>query len=483
MNKKIILTESQYKRLMDFINETPYDKVVRNVVKVGDIIRIEYRNSTSNFKVVDNTNGQIIMDNIDSGSANINYRYFISTTSLYGSDLQIRRVHKIKEKDKLNDIKSWKILDVKDIKNIEVIRGGSVIDTVDADDSKESDNSNDVSNDNTSNENVITKADDILLVLLQHIKEGNGFKLNLINNESVLLCCISRGGNKFSFGIEGESSLLELNNWDTFTIEVKGNGEQEDENLYELNKNIIQSPDGGKTFSIIFKGVSGEKTKDVVIKGIVSVDSTGTCYSEDEENVSDDNSPESITKKAKIAMDVILNDPIVKKAFYKKPTLWNYIVSAVKGENPKGTGILPAIEILNKYGETESRKKLGPDGVNFKANKLAQFEVLYSEVLINPTSNPKDILRLNPNTKYDAIVNSYKLGDDKTLVLTNKRLGMKIKVLSQYREIPDAFEVNIIKVIKNRATGEVNEYPKPAIIKFYSENGSGYVKTKIEPTK
>ncbi len=121
MNKKIILTESQYKRLMDFINETPYDKVVRNVVKVGDIIRIEYRNSTSNFKVVDNTNGQIIMDNIDSGSANINYRYFISTTSLYGSDLQIRRVHKIKEKDKLNDIKSWKILDVKDIKNIEVV--------------------------------------------------------------------------------------------------------------------------------------------------------------------------------------------------------------------------------------------------------------------------------------------------------------------------------------------------------------------------
>ena len=119
--EKVQITETQYNRLLKILSETRYDVVINKTVKVGDTIRITYKGTTNNFKVIRNDSGQVIMDNIDAGSTNINYRYFISFTSLHGDDLEIKRVHKIKEKEKLNDIKSWTSLDVKGITNIEEI--------------------------------------------------------------------------------------------------------------------------------------------------------------------------------------------------------------------------------------------------------------------------------------------------------------------------------------------------------------------------
>ena len=131
MNKKIKITESQYNRLIQLMVETPFDTMTKNSIKAGDIITITWKGTKNNFKVINNTSGQIIMDNIDKGSTNINYRYFMVYTSLNGDDLQLRRVNKKKEVDKLNDTKSWSPITVKDITNIEVIRDGKVVDKVD----------------------------------------------------------------------------------------------------------------------------------------------------------------------------------------------------------------------------------------------------------------------------------------------------------------------------------------------------------------
>ena len=77
MIKKLRITESQYERLLASINETPFDKMVKSTAKAGDIISITWKGSMNKFEVVDNIGGQIVMDNIDKGSTNINYRYFL----------------------------------------------------------------------------------------------------------------------------------------------------------------------------------------------------------------------------------------------------------------------------------------------------------------------------------------------------------------------------------------------------------------------
>jgi hypothetical protein len=106
MPKKIILTEQQFDKLQQFRFETKFEDFISKNAKVNDIIRIEFKNSVNNFKVISNDDNRIQMDNIDAGSANINNRYFIASTGLNGNRIEIRKVNKTKEANKLNDIKS-----------------------------------------------------------------------------------------------------------------------------------------------------------------------------------------------------------------------------------------------------------------------------------------------------------------------------------------------------------------------------------------
>lgn len=484
MQKKVILTEKQYDSLVKFINETKFDKVIKNVARVGDIIKIDYKNTSNNFKVVKNDLGQIQMDNIDSGSANINYRYFITQASLDGDDLELRRVHKIKEKDKLGDIKSWQRIEVRDIRNIELIRNGSIIDTVDTPTpsySKLQNSKEKKQKGQPDNEEFKTKVDEVVLIFLNKIKEGNGLKINLSNNDVINLCCISQSKNNYAFTLDSKTKIDELNKWDTFGIEIYGDGEREDEDLYELNKERIKTTDGGETFNMRVRGFYGDKTMDIWIKGIKHIEPLKVCASKEvkpepekvEPQIDTWVKPKRPEDEAKAMVQAIMSDPIMKKAFYKQPTLWNMIVSAVNGKNPKGTGIHPALKIINQYKSNSIRKDIGPSGSNFKANKAAQFEILDKEVFINPTGQPSDVLRLEPKSLYRAIVNEYKLGDE-YLTLSNKKIGFKIIIKKEYKNIPDAFEVTFLKVVEGKKTGEIKEYPKNAIIKFRNERGSGY---------
>ena len=192
---------------------------------------------------------------------------------------------------------------------------------------------------------------------------------------------------------------------------------------------------------------------------------------------------EDIRGDAEKMMKAILNDPTMKKAFYQKPSLWNMIVAAAKGTNPKGTGIGPAKNIVRQYGELDTKRKLGRSGRNFRAGKRAKFEVMYNEVSINPTGDEKDLLRLSPGKVYDGEVNAYRLGGPTDMILTNKVLGISITVLRQYRDLEDTFEVKIRKSIKGRTTQEIKDFEKNAILRFINEPGSGYVKPTQTQTK
>ena len=69
----------------------------------------------------------------------------------------------------------------------------------------------------------------------------------------------------------------------------------------------------------------------------------------------------------------VLSDPNLRKAFYTAPTLWNYFTSALKNEKARGTGILPAYQLINKYFSRKIDEKL--PGFTDKENKRAAFYI------------------------------------------------------------------------------------------------------------
>lgn len=379
MIKKLKITESQYARLITLIAETPFDKMAKDSIKVGDVVVITWKGSMNKFEVVDNFNGQIVMDNIDKGSTNINYRYFIVFTSLNGDDLELRRVHKIKEKDKLDGDKStWSPVTVKDISNIQVIRDGKVIDTVDP----VSPTAEKQQKQGGKKTGVVSKelSDEInndLAIIMEQVDENKGLKI-IFNQGEILFCCLNKSDGSFVFEINKEknSTLPDLNSWDSFILELKGDPKDETVNLYELNKDVVTSTDNGETFNLKFKVSSGEKKQEIVIKGIKGVSPLPSCESsaeEGEEKENKDKKPEELKADAQKALDMILKDPKLKAAFYSQPTFWQAFVAELKGKKAPGKGIIPTLDLLNKYSFNKITEKIGK---GFILGKQAIFQPL-----------------------------------------------------------------------------------------------------------
>jgi hypothetical protein len=474
MNSKLILTELQYSSLMKFIIETKFDKMVKNIIKVGDIIRISFKGSVNNFKVISSHGGQIQMDNIDTGSTNINFRYFITQTSLEGDDLEIRRVHKIKEKNKLTDIKSWKTINVKDVLNIEVVRNGAVVDTVDTPkptDVKQQANREKGHRGKLDTEDFKTRVDDTILVFIHKIKEGNGLIINMVNGDVISMCCVGDESGKYTFILDSDTKMGELKKWDTFGVEFGGTGEAADEDLYELNKEVIKSTDGGKTLNIMFRGFSGEKTKDIWVKGITDISQKPTCVSEDGNIDQDDtDKSEKLKHDGKKAMDMILNDPNLKAAFYTQPTLWNLFVAELSGKEATGKGIVPTLDIINKYGRNKINDELGAE---FKSGKNVMFSLVGGPISIpyrDEEDKPVKPFVLNSGTNYKIRVRDYTLGDNHT-VLEDGNKKYKI-IVKDKTDKEDVFNCDIIKYVDTKRG--IIEYPRKNVEVLFNKESDGY---------
>jgi hypothetical protein len=162
----------------------------------------------------------------------------------------------------------------------------------------------------------------------------------------------------------------------------------------------------------------------------------------------------------------------MRKAFYSQPTLWNLITSAIQGKNPKGTGIGPAMDIINKYKVAKFRKNLGDNFDNFKQNKDLKYFVV-DNIVLNPTGKPEDELVFSVNKDYTANVQPINF-DDETLTLVDKINKVEIRVNSKVRNIKDGYNVSFIKKIKNDKTNDFDEYAVNGQIKIINKQGSGY---------
>jgi hypothetical protein len=377
MNKKIKITESQYNRLIHLMVETPFDAMAKTSIQAGDIISITWKGSKNNFKVINNTSGQIIMDNIDKGSTNINYRYLMVYTSLDGDDMELRRVNKVKEADKLNDQKQWSTVTVKDITDIQVIRDGKVVDRVDPVSPSAAKQQKQGNTGTTESQDFITDINNNLAIILEQLQEGKGLKF-ILSNAELIFCCNSKSGGVFDLEITENKSIPVLNKWQTFVLDIKGNPDDEQTSLYEANKDIIKTPDNGKTFSLKFKVFAGDKQSEVWVVGGLGVAITKSCEDKTEdsdETKEPEKEEEELKLDAKEAFEKILADPMMQKAFYSQPTFWQTFMAELKGKKHPGNGIITVLNIVKKYEDKKIVELIG-EGFTDKKGVIVKFQPL-----------------------------------------------------------------------------------------------------------
>ena len=376
MNKKIKITESQYNRLINLMVETPFDTMTKTGVQAGDIISITWKGTKNNFKVINNTSGQIIMDNIDTNSTNKDFRYFMVYTSLNGDDMEVRRVHKKNQADILNDPKKWSKFTFKDITNIEVIRDGKVVDKVDPLSPSAAKQQKQGISGGTVSQDFIDEMNNNLGTILEQLQEDKGLKL-VLNNAELIFCCNSKSGGVFDLELTENKSLPVLNKWQTFVLDIKGNPNDEQTSLYEANKDIIKTSDNGKTFSLKFKVFAGEEKSEVWIIGGQGVAITKSCEDKTEDGDAKDETKqeEELKLDAKEAFEKILADPMMQKAFYSQPTFWQSFVAELRGKKHPGNGIITVLNIVKNYETKKIVEQIG-EGFTDKKGVIVQFKPL-----------------------------------------------------------------------------------------------------------
>lgn len=378
MSKKIKITESQYNRLIQVMVETPFDTMAKDSIKAGDIISITWKGTKNNFKVINNTSGQIVMDNIDEKSTNKHFRYLMVYTSLNGDDIQVRRVNKEKEADKLNNFSSWSPFTFKDVTNVEVIRDGKVVDKVDPlKPSAQKQQKKGATKDVEPNEVYSEIISDNLGVILESLVEGKGINL-ILENANVVFCCTARSGNVFNLEISENKSIPLLDKWDTFVLELKDKENNEEISLYELNKGIIKVNEGVERFGLKFNVQSGEKKSQVWVLNIDAVSITKSCTDSEEEGNNDEEKNDEPKKEKKLQIDAkeafekILADPMMQKAFYSQPTFWQTFVAELRGKKHPGNGIITVLNIVKKYESKKLDEQIG-EGFTGEKGDIVEF--------------------------------------------------------------------------------------------------------------
>jgi len=138
----------------------------------------------------------------------------------------------------------------------------------------------------------------------------------------------------------------------------------------------------------------------------------------------------------------VLKNPNLEKAFYTAPSLWNYFVSALKNKKAEGTGIYPAIEIVNSFMTKKADEKL--PGFTNKQNKTANFKFEEDfEIEYEDINGNKDYLKFNDQFKYKATVRPYKAGDGDNKILINNDEHFKLIVKEPTKKIEDEYFCDI----------------------------------------
>jgi hypothetical protein len=231
--------------------------------------------------------------------------------------------------------------------------------------------------------------------MYDNIGEGKTSEFYLKSGNKIILKCISEKDHNYAFEIvEDESGVFKK--WDNVSIVIKtGNGD----NfllIYKLNQKVVSTQDNGESFDLIFNANKKNGLKDTLklnkVDRVVITNSTPTTEPEEQPNgekQEPEKSEEDLKKDGKDALAYMLNDPLLKKAFYEQPSLWNLFVAELTGKKPKGKGIITVNGLINKYDNKKTSEKLGAsfiegkkiwfkpiDTIKLKKDKIVQMDKL-----------------------------------------------------------------------------------------------------------
>ncbi len=410
---KLKLTETQYNKLESYINETKFDIAV-NQIKDGDIISILFNdNTTNNFKVITNNNGNIIMDNIDAKSTNVNYRYYFNLESLDYGTLDLKRVHKEKQADIMGENPiNWPNFSIKNIKSFRIFNAnGTKKDEIDISKkslTKEPKTDKKISNFEELNNSVFKKIEN-------ELNEKQTIIFNLSDGSEITFCVSSQHGRTYEMvindikGNRDKYEFLKENNIVLTFNESAGQNEL-DELLKTKNNGQIKS----LKLALVNKSNQSEKPYYLDFKDFTI---GGSC--QDTELIKKDKERTKTNKEreeAKDIMNLVLSDPLLKKAFMATPKLFNLI----KIGDP--VGIVPAEHLLNGYMEKRTKDTLGTDSENFKSDRRILYEFL-GEPINQRLGNVT--LEIKLNERYMSRVKHFNF-KDKNVILINTKPRYKL---------------------------------------------------------
>ena len=257
-----------------------------------------------------------------------------------------------------------------------------------------------------------------------------------------------------------------------------------------LTIDLTTNPFYEENGKIMFKGINhdadtGEKSD--FIADIKKFDVSSSTGSEQREKITSDEpidpqttkSEEEIRAQAKKAYDMILKDPILKDAFYRKPSFWNLFVAEMNGKAAPGKGIFPVLQMLGSYGKERLNEKLG---AKFTPGKSVRFGAYNRPYEIDYKDKK---FQLSVGYNFTGVVRNYNIGDEH-YIIDNKKDKYKIYVKDK-TDVEHVYKCELIKYDINPNTNEIEEFEYEGDVYIKFRPSDGYMASKSEnqtqPTK
>lgn len=174
------------------------------------------------------------------------------------------------------------------------------------------------------------------------------------------------------------------------------------------------------------------------------------------------------------AIEMIVKDPDMQKAFYSKPSFMSLLMAELRGKSATGEGIFPMLNIVSKV---KTRKLKGKLGSAFVPSTTANFILVDRPIKFDwtvkgvPHSYVMDVT--NVNQPYYAVVQKPTFKDTKTYenyVLVNNDKNFKIYVKDR-TNTEDEYICDIEKYIKTEGQLKTVGIIRDVTVKFLPSKG------------
>jgi len=377
---KIFVNEIQLDILYNLLTEARYQDEVKKV-KPGDELKVVDKNGNELlFSILSNDNGQLILKSLMKGSIYINDFFFMDLGALNKDSITMKRVNtpadlrnekddskRLKEVLKKFPIQTWKQVTFKTVNEL-------YLDGVDID----IDKTETKQKETLKNYQPVTDAGEIndLLTDFNSFKEGSKYNFYLMDGGSIWTDLITNQGGSLTFEVMPQGLMGSAANYrDLVDAQIRL-----DVNANNIKKFEYYNDKTDETmvyYNITFKSLLGGEGKGsekaVTVKYIKDINMV-TAPNNKKKEKKKKNKPDIDNMSVEDITDLIINDPTLQQAFYKKP---GFLQSLLGG---KGKGILAARKILGKYfnsiySDNTSVKDVKKLSEKFKTGQLYEIKI------------------------------------------------------------------------------------------------------------